>query len=155
MEHISNDTVAFSLDPGRIYINLQGAKHGYGCASAEYEPLRNEIAAAAMELVDPADGSKIIQAVFRGEELYHGSCSAAAPDLVLHPADGYDLKGALGKPTLTHRGSVLVGMHTFDDASLYVRGHKIKPGTWSIVDAAPTVLALLGLPVPPSMDGGP
>lgn len=156
LDHISTHTVAYSLDPGRIYINLQGREpRGAVAPGAQYEALRSEIAQAALRLTDPADGSRIIQAVFKGEELYQGSCAAAAPDLVLHPVDGYDLKGALGKPALTHRGSVLVGMHTYDDASLYVRGHKIRPGTWSIVDAAPTVLALLGLAVPPTMDGQP
>jgi predicted AlkP superfamily phosphohydrolase/phosphomutase len=79
----------------------------------------------------------------------------SAPDLVLQPMDGFDPKGAIFKETLTFRGPTLVGMHTFDDALLYVRGHRIQPGSWSILDATPTILTLMGLPVPAQMDGHP
>jgi len=156
LQDISPKSVAYSLDPGRIYINLRG-REGKGSVSPgqEYESLRDEIAEAALKLTDPESGQRVFQAAHKRKDLYHGPCFNAAPDLVLQPVDGFDPKGAIYKPTLTHKGKVLVGMHTFDDAFLYVRGHEIKHGTWSILDATPTILQLLGVPIPPHMDGQP
>ena len=60
--------------------------------------------------------------MFKREELYHGPYLEQAADLILAPYDGYDPKGPLYKETLTYKGDELVGMHTFDDAMLYVGG---------------------------------
>jgi len=154
LEDMSAQSAAYSLDPGRIYINLRG-REPKGCVSpgSQYESLREEIASAALELADPDSGERVFQAAYRREELYHGPCFNAAPDLLLQPVDGFDPKGAIHKPVLTHKGSVLVGMHTFDDAFLYIRGRTIREGTWSIIDAAPTLLQLMNVPVPTHVDG--
>lgn len=154
LEDISAQAAAYSLDPGRVYLHLRG-REPRGCVApgAEYERLRDEIAQAALELKDPASGRRFFAAAHKREALYHGPCFDAAPDLVLQPVDGFDPKGAVYKETLTFSGPTLVGMHTFDDALLYVRGHRLKPGTWSILDATPTILALMGVPVPAHMDG--
>ena len=153
---ISAQAVAYSLDPGRIYIHLRGREpKGTVSPGAEYEALREEIASAALELTEPKSGERLFQAAFKREELYHGPCFDAAADLILQPADGFDPKGAIYKNTLTFKGPVLVGMHTFDDAFLYIRGHQIKGGTWSILDATPTILQLMDLPIPSYMDGQP
>jgi len=154
LEDISSRAVAYSLDPGRIYIHLRG-REPKGCVApgSEYERLRDEIAQAALQLADPTSGQRLFLAAHKRENLYHGPCLEAAPDLVLQPVDGFDPKGAIYKETLTYRGPTLVGMHTFDDALFYLRGHKIKPGSWSILDATPTILQCMDLPVPPHMDG--
>ena len=154
LQDISGKSMAYSLYPGRIYVNLRG-REGRGSVSPgqEYESLCEKIARAALELTDPNSGQRVFQAAHKRQDLYHGPCFDAAPDLVLQPVDGFDPKGAVHKPTLTHKGSVLVGMHTFDDAFLYVRGRKIRQGTWSILDAAPTILELMGVSIPPQMDG--
>jgi len=156
LEDISSRAGAYSLDPGRIYINLRG-REPRGCVAPgeEYERLRAEIAQAALELTDPASGERLFQAAHKREDIYRGPCLESAPDLVLQPVDGFDPKGAIFKETLTFRGPTLVGMHTFNDALLYVRGHRIQPGNWSILDATPTILTLMGLPVPTQMDGHP
>ena len=80
------------------------------------------------------------------------------PDIVLEPRWGYDLKGAVNKESVTGR-TELCGMHTFDDAHLYVRGrHLGQPGSGpdgmpAIQDVAPTMLAMMGVRVPPDMTG--
>ncbi len=147
-------SAAYSLDPGRIYLNVAGREpRGSVAPGAPYEALRDEIAAAALSLRDPDDGSPMVERVFRREEIYHGPYLEQAADLILAPARGYDLKGALGKEALTFKGSELVGTHTYDDAMLYVRGHEILPGDWGIIDGLPTVLHLMGVPLPAGLDG--
>jgi hypothetical protein len=70
----------------------------------------------------------------------------------LVPRYGYDLKGAFAKESLTFRGDALVGMHTYDDAMIAVRGRAIEKQTFSIVDATATVFRLMDLDVPPGLD---
>jgi predicted AlkP superfamily phosphohydrolase/phosphomutase len=52
---------------------------------------------------------------------------------------------------------VFTGMHTQDDSTFYVNlpAESLKPVRPSIIDVAPTVLACMGIPAPPSMDGRP
>jgi hypothetical protein len=67
--------------------------------------------------------------------------------------DGYDPKGALWKDSLTHRDPTMVGMHTYDDAMLYVGGRALAAGNPRILDVMPTILGLMGLPAPAGLDG--
>ena len=62
------------------------------------------------------------------------------------------MKGKFNHPALSQLGQ-LNGMHTFGDAMLYVRGRKWPEGTPRMIDMAPTILSLMGVPVPPEMDG--
>jgi len=76
-----------------------------------------------------------------------------AADLILAPYDGYDPKGPLYKETLTFKGDALVGVHTYDDAMLYVAGKEIPQTRFSVVDVMPTLLSLMGVACPPELDG--
>lgn len=154
LNHMTADSVAYSLDPGRVFLNVAGREpHGTVQPGHQYETLREEIAAAALELRDPEDGRPMIRQVLRREEVYHGPLLNRAADLILVPVDGYDLKGPLNKPTLTFKGDELVGMHTYDDAMLYVQGQEIATGDWGVGDVMPTVLALMEVPTPAGLDG--
>jgi predicted AlkP superfamily phosphohydrolase/phosphomutase len=154
LDEIDPASVAYSLDPGRVVIRLRGReKEGAVAPGAEYESLREEIAAAALELRDPESDDAIFQAAFRREELYHGPYLEQAADLILAPYDGYDPKGPLYKETLTYKGDELVGMHTFDDAMLYVGGRAVPQTRFSVVNVMPTILDLMEVPQPPGLDG--
>ena len=154
LDEIDPASVAYSLDPGRVVIRVRGReKEGTVGPGAEYEALRDRIGAAALELRDPDSGERIFQAAFRREELYHGPYLEQAAGLILAPFDGYDPKGPLFKPTLTYKGDELVGMHTFDDAMLYVGGVHIPQTRFSVLDVMPTVLDLMAVPCPPDLDG--
>jgi predicted AlkP superfamily phosphohydrolase/phosphomutase len=154
LEEIDPASVAYSMDPGRVFIRVRGREKG-GCVApgAEYEGLRDEIAASALKLRDPDGGAPIFQAVFEREDLYHGPHLEQAADLILAPYDGYDPKGPLCKETLTYKGDELVGMHTYDDAMLYVAGQTIPQTRFSVLNVMPTILELMGIPSPPGLDG--
>jgi predicted AlkP superfamily phosphohydrolase/phosphomutase len=154
LNEIDPASVAYSLDPGRVVIRVRGReKDGCVAPGAEYESLRDEIGSAALELCDPDSGEPIFQAAFKREELYHGPYLQQAADLILAPYDGYDPKGPLYKESLTYKGDELVGMHTFDDAMLYVGGRIIPPDRFSVLKVMPTILDLLQVPHPPGLDG--
>jgi predicted AlkP superfamily phosphohydrolase/phosphomutase len=153
LQAIHSDSLAYSMDPGRIFINLRGRERD-GCVQpADYERLRDEIAAAAEALTDPDSGEKMVQRAYRREELYHGPYLEQAADLILAPVDGFDPKGALWKPYLTHKDDAMVGMHTYDDAFLCVAGHLLPEAPLSILDVMPTVLQVMDVEPPGGLDG--
>jgi predicted AlkP superfamily phosphohydrolase/phosphomutase len=149
-EDITPETRAFNMDPARIYIHRKGVYARGGVEEAEADRLIEEIAGKLRALV--IDGRPVIDKIWRKKELYSGPHLPKGPDLVLLPHRGFDLKGTISQTTLAGR-SVLTGMHTQDDAVLFVNRPLAKPGKPHIVDIAPTLLAHLGLEVPREMDG--
>lgn len=154
LANITDDSRAYSLDPGRLFINLRGREpRGSVDPGAEYERERARLAEEMLALRDPADGSPIIERVFRREEIYHGDSYERAPDLVLAPYRGYALKGALDRPTLTHKGEVMIGEHTHDDALLYVSGHDLVGSSLAMEDVVPAIYSLMRVTPPEGLDG--
>ncbi|OHC05786.1 MAG: hypothetical protein A2Z57_00455, partial [Planctomycetes bacterium RIFCSPHIGHO2_12_39_6] len=118
--HIGDGSKAYCMDPGRIYINLKGREPN-GCVEPgnDYEQLRDTIISRLIKLKDPATQTNIIDRIHKREEIYHGKYFDRAPDLVIEPKHGYDLKGAIYKEALLRKGN-FSGMHTYDDAFVYI-----------------------------------
>jgi predicted AlkP superfamily phosphohydrolase/phosphomutase len=153
LKDIHPDARAYSMDPGRIFVNVKGREPGGGVQlGPEYEQVRKDIIASLSGLTDPDTGEPMIEGVYRREEIYSGECYAQAPDLVAMPCRGYDLKGSIKKDVLTDRG-VINGAHTYDDAMLYIQGQQIQKDEVRIVDVMPTILHLMGVPIPQDVDG--
>lgn len=140
-EDIHGDSRAFALDPSRIYIHCKD-RFARGCiAEGEYESLRKMLREELLSLNH--SGNRVIQEIYRKEDIYSGSCLADAPDLVIQPVEGYDLKGSLKKKALFGKGP-LTGGHTRNNAMFYIN-RKIDCGKPHIMDAGVTVLGLLGI----------
>lgn len=139
-------TRAYSLIPGRIYLNLRGRESGgLVTPGEEADRLCREIAAKLLDLRDPDTGAPVVEAVLGRDEAFHGEAAHRAPDLVAKPHDGYDLKGTIAAESLWQT-SALRGMHSFGDALLYVRGDDAPAGSeLSIVQAHDLVLGRIGL----------
>lgn len=148
LSDIDSSSTAYSLIPGRIYLNLKGREpEGKVSPGKDYETVRDELIRSLSEIKDPGTGEKIIKQVYRREEIYQGHYLENAADLIAVPFDGYDLKGALAKDTLTER-TPIVGMHTFDDAFLYLKGEEQNREGIAITDCLPVILNLMGIPIP-------
>lgn len=153
LRDIHPDSKAYSMDPGRIFVNLRGREpQGSVDAGREYEALRKELTDALSELREPESGEPMIERVYKREEIYSGECYPQAPDLVAMPCRGYDLKGSIKKAVLTEKG-VINGAHTYDDAMIYIQGQDIKKQEVAIVDVMPTILRLMDVPIPRDVDG--
>ena len=140
-------TRAFCLDPGRIYINLKRRfPDGSVAPGKSYEALVEELLDRFSRLDFSEDGNdpeKVIQRVYRKEELYQGPFLNTAPDLVLIATRGNNLKGATGRETVFDPESVFTGMHTQDDAFFLADLPMDAPQDLNILDVSKTVLALL------------
>jgi predicted AlkP superfamily phosphohydrolase/phosphomutase len=151
LQEIDPKSRAFALDPSRIYIHLQGKYPAGGVLPGEeYHRLREELKEKALKLA--VNGVPVVKRVYFKEEIYQGPLLETAPDLVLLPNRGFDLKGTISKRALTGR-TLFTGMHTQDDAFLYSSEPILKNGKAHILDITPTTLSYLGLPIPGEIDG--
>ncbi len=149
-----------------LHINLKGReKEGIVHPGAEYEALRDMLIARLSELIDPDTGYRVVQRVYRREELYEGPYFEEAPDLIVEPVrDRDDYWGNYAEHGLNPAGtgqvfvpaSRLTGNHTRDGifiAAGPVFQSGMDLGMVDITDVAPTVLYLLGIPLPTNLDG--
>lgn len=108
---------ALALVPGRIHILKEGLWRGGCVTEKEYEPLRRELMDKLRTITHPGTGEVVCKQVMKKEEVFSGPCMDRAPDIVIDPCDGYDLKAKLGAGHLFEKGP-RTGMHTFHDAML-------------------------------------
>lgn len=135
---------AYSLIPGRIFINLKGREdRGSVAPGAEYESLRQELAQALLDLRDPLSGKPMVRKVHLREEIYKGPYLDRAADLVLEPHNGFDPKGNTEVASLTQKGHIQ-GMHTLEDAFLLRYPGELPDRDFTIQDVAPGILGIMG-----------
>jgi predicted AlkP superfamily phosphohydrolase/phosphomutase len=121
LKGITESSRAFCLDPGRIYIHSKG-RYPRGCVQqSEVDSLKNELADQFNAL--QSDGESVIKRVFFGEEIFNGPYTSQGPDLYLLSNPGFDIKGSVGRPAIFGR-SHFTGMHTMDDAHLFISTEK-------------------------------
>ena len=150
---LNSKTKAYSLIPGRIFLNMAGREQkGAVNPGPEAEQIKKVLSLALLEMTNPDSGERIIQKVMAREELYSGPYFEEAADLIAIPYDGYDLKANVRQPGFTYKGD-LVGMHTFDDAALFIKDRRPRDGEFSIMDIAPSILRMMEVEDPVRMDG--
>jgi predicted AlkP superfamily phosphohydrolase/phosphomutase len=114
-EKIDSGSVAFAMDPGRIYVH-QERKYPRGHVRADQvKEVRETLKKLLFDLKD--EGEPVIRSVFEREEIYQGPFQGAGPDLVCIPRPGYDLKGNLRKEEI-FTIDAFRGMHTWENAVL-------------------------------------
>jgi len=134
-------------------VNLKGREQfGSVEPGADYEQLRDELIQKLPTMAEPETGEKIIRRVYKREEIYSGPHFEQAADVIADPYDGYDLKANLNQAQLALKGS-LEGMHTYDDASLYIRNRQLKADSLWVADLMPTILSLFEVNIPEHVDG--
>jgi predicted AlkP superfamily phosphohydrolase/phosphomutase len=117
-----------------------------------------DLSARLSELRDPA-GRPIVRRLFKTSEAFPGACASSLPDLFFEPHEEFVFTVPILKSDkLVYRPNPVYeqrGCHELD--GIYVmNGTTVRSGQQSryhILDMAPTVLSLLGLPVPRWMDG--
>jgi len=144
-----------TLTSQAVYANLAGREPcGIVAPGVACEQLLDDIQELLLAERDPDTGQPIIEAVLRAKEVYHGPWADLGPDLLLIPAPGYAFaKGAKGH---LQPYTWFMGDHALEGIFVAVgpglrRGERIHQA--ALIDIAPTVLYLAGIPIPEDMDG--
>ena len=117
----------------QIYLNKKN-KYPKGYVIINQEPdIINKLIDIFSDL--KFNGKKIIRKICQKEEIYHGPYTNNAPDLVLLPESGFCLRGGIGNKPLFEPPDIIKGMHTQQDAFLYVKGKEHQ----QIIPKHPTV----------------
>ena len=155
--------------PPSIWINMKGVKSQGIVEPADYKPLTDFIIEKLGELKDPRTNKPIIARIYRREEIFHGPFADEGADLILDWWSEDSLfstqpsfRRDRGKPTVMireHRpskDSEWGGTHRLNGI-LIGRGPDLKSAVEiknaQLIDLAPTLLYMLGVPVPADMDG--
>ncbi len=153
LEKIDPKSVAYSLNPGRVYLNLKGREDKGSVDFKDYENVREELKKVLLKFKDEETGERVIDKVYKREEIYNGPYLNQAADLIALPKNGYDLKAGFEEGNIFYK-THLLGMHTYKDAFLFVRRKELTANAdISIIDVAPTVFSLLNLDIPEMLDG--
>ncbi len=125
----------------------------------EFEEVRESIIQELKRLVDGETGEPLIDEIYRKEDLYSGPHLREAPDIVFLPRNLET--AAFGEYEFaSHRvldpSWGVSGSHRMDGL-LMMKGQRIRRGAGievaAIIDLAPSILYLLGLPIPDGTDG--
>jgi len=148
---IDEDSQAFSLTPGRIYIHTENWAQGKVCDD-ECQRLKEEIIKKLKQEIDPNTNLQIFKEIYKRDEIFTGDCIIDAPDIIILPHDGYDLKAKLDAIEFINPPT-MPGIHTYEDAMIiFNREFKLKEDI-TILDVFPTVLDLLGVIFPENLCG--
>lgn len=159
-----HQTRAYALGLGGIYVNVAG-REGEGIVreGEEYENVRNQIIHKLMALTDDATGESVVYRVYKREDIYKGVHRGSAPDLVVGLKPGYRVSqisglGGFEPAVLVDNLRPWSGDHVSVDPDfvpgvLFVNRKVEFSVPPSIQDIAPSILELLGINAPESMDG--
>lgn len=134
-----------------IRINLEGEKR---------EALRQEIMQGLKLITDPETGQAVVQEVRKGEDYYHGPYAEGIPDILVIMQPDYGCSPELGtysSPVTRFQFPREGGGHRME--GIFVAyGPQVRPNSeqvsgMALEDVVPTVLHLMGLPVPDDIDG--
>jgi predicted AlkP superfamily phosphohydrolase/phosphomutase len=158
-------TRAYAIGLGQIYFNLRGREsQGNVSPGAEYKGLQEEIASKLVTLKDPDDGAKIFADVYRRDDIYQGEYLQNAPDLQGGFNDGYrvgwqDSLGGVKRTVVDNNNRKWSGDHCATAAEIsggvLFTNLRLAGERPHIMDLAPTILRLLGAPLPNDLDGRP
>jgi predicted AlkP superfamily phosphohydrolase/phosphomutase len=157
-------TRAYAMGLGQIYLNLNG-REGHGIVTPEESrAVQDELAARLMTMTDPGTGAKMMEAVYKRDDIYKGPFLNNASELQVGLADGYRVswQSTLGgsPPGIVYPNmKKWSGDHgSFDykkTAGVLISSRALSEENADIIDIAPTVLKYFGVPIPSDIDGKP
>jgi len=157
-------TEAYALGLGQIYLNLKG-REKFGIVdknSPEYDSIRDRIVMGLKSFVDSDNGERVVQAVYKAEEIFHGAHTDHAADLQLSFRSGYRTSwqtslGAVPAGIVIANLKKWSGDHCASDASdtqgIFFCNRRPARDELSILDIAPTALRYFDAPVSAEIDG--
>jgi len=143
-------TKAISIDNNSIYLTTEHLD----------TKLKNRLIEDLRFLRNPKSGERVVKDVLKKEDIFKGKYLDLLPDLIISPEEGYDFVPEPFNGTMRDLWDFSrkrwSGTHR-KDGILLVNGPGIKKGeridSATIYDVAPTILHILGFPIPKDVDG--
>ncbi len=146
---------------GQIFVNRKG-RQPRGCVAPEdVRPLLDDLKAGLMAIPHPETGEPLVEKVLERDDLYDGPHAHLGPDLTVVLRDWR--YRTIGLHDFTTNKLICpsfgpTGDHRMEGV-LIASGPAVKAGARpegaTLLDITPTILHLLGVPVPADMDGRP
>ena len=154
-------TRAYSMGLAGVYVNLQGREAQGIVPAEEADALKQEIAQKLEADVDPETGDHAVRQVFEATKVYSGLYAEDASDLIVAWAQGYRsswdaVMGKVGDEAYYDNPKAWAAdhcMHPAEVPGVFFCNRKVKSDDAWIGDIGPTVLDLLGVERPETMDG--
>jgi len=155
-------TQAYGLGLNGLYLNLKGRERDGIVDPARRDALLTEISEKLLAVRDPEKGQPVIARVYRADEIYEGPHAAEAPDLLIGYHRGYRASwattlGDIAEEALSDNDSAWSADHCIaaeEVPGVVFSNRPIRRERPSLIDLAPTILELFGVPVPDAMKGG-
>jgi predicted AlkP superfamily phosphohydrolase/phosphomutase len=142
----------------RLFLNVKGREPDGVIEPSDYERVRDELADRIAAIADP-EGNNIGSIAHKPEEIYQ-EVNRIAPDLIVYFGNlNWRSVGSLGLNSIyTLRNDTGPDDANHAQEGLYIyydpRRQRQGPGTRRhLMDVAPTILDLMGVPVPDDMQG--
>jgi hypothetical protein len=145
---------------GGAFVNLRGREPLGAVEPEKYDEVRDRIARALSGLHHPADGGALISKVVKREDIYSGKFVTEAPDLYFLPRD--PTVGVFGdfefsSNRVVEPASPAISAQHRMEGVFIARGPGIRQGVevegLRVIDVAPSLLYMMGLPIPRGLDG--
>jgi len=155
-------TRAYAMGLAGIYMNIKGREsQGIVNPGEEAEALKKELIRSFTGLPDPKKKQPAINRIYSTTEVLNGPYLDNAPDLIVGYNPGYraawdSVTGKIGKHVLSDNEKAWGADHCIDPEfvpGVLFTSIKINNEKPAIIDIAPTVLELFGIPVPKYMEG--
>jgi len=157
-------TKAYAMGLGQIYVNLKGRERQGIVSPEDSNNVQDALVGRLLTMADPKTGARMVDAVYKRDDVYKGEFLKNASELQVGLADGYRVswQSTLGgsPPGLVYpnmkKWSGDHGSYDYKQTSgTLISSRPIGSEPVDIMDIAPTVLRYFGVPIPPDIDGKP
>lgn len=154
-------TKAYGIGLAGLFINKAGRERFGIVQENEFQKLKDEISMKLGQITDPQTGKGAIKKVHDSSRSYAGRYAGEAPDLIVGYENGYrvswdSVTGKLEDAIFSDNTKAWSGDHHVDPSlvpGILFSNRAFTTEKPNILDIAPTVLNIFGVPVPKYMEG--